>query len=154
MFWFFYGPGDVGHELTSMSIREGRELGWKGFVFFLSCVLFILCMYICLWTRAPWQASGGQRTVCRSRVSPSTLWIPGLKPGSSSLEAEACFHWAISPALSIYFNSSGLLVWSRLLILYKSVLFDISWAHVWFDVSVNVHSWTGHFCRDSFCVWT
>lgn len=25
--WFSYGPGDMGHELTSKTIREGRELG-------------------------------------------------------------------------------------------------------------------------------
>lgn len=149
LFWFSYGPGDVGHELTSKSIREDRELGWK--VFFL---ILKLCTYICIWTHTPWQASGGQWTVCRSRFSPSTTWILRLKLGPSSLETEACFHWVISPALSAYFNSNSCkhdrVSW------YCAGMFSlISLEHlIGLMVFVNVHSWTGHSCRDSFCVWT
>lgn len=50
LFWFSYGPGDVGHELTSKSIREDRELGWK--VFFFNFKVVYVYMHMDTYTMA------------------------------------------------------------------------------------------------------
>lgn len=38
-------------------------------------------------THMPWRLYGGQRTTCRSWFSPFTVWVLGIKPGSSGLVA-------------------------------------------------------------------
>lgn len=63
---------------------------------------FDVCMCVCVRDGV---ACGGQRTCVGVGVSPSIVWVPGIKLSSLWLQASTLIHRAIPPALKLSFPS-------------------------------------------------
>lgn len=61
-------------------------------------------MYVCMWEGAlvPWYAFGDQRKTCRRHLSPSVLYILGIKLRWSDLAANVPAYWTISLVGSLW----------------------------------------------------
>lgn len=95
--------------------------------YFFYCLKFILfvfvltCVRTCVYVHVPWCTCRVQSTACRSRFSPSIVWVPGTEHRSSELGAKCFVSRATSWLLIDIFSSKKKSYQAR----YKSVFFYV-----------------------------